>query len=291
VTLSKRELPELQFLNPTRYERVRFVGSSDTALVFHAESAADYDWLEEMILEHGFYELPGVWSFAIDEDKQIIAEIAASFAPKRTLELGCASGPVLKLLNEAGIDAEGVEISQTALASAYPEIKEKIHFGDLLNLDLHRSYDLIIAMDIYEHLNPNKIDAYIDRCFDLLVDGGVLFTNIPAFGPDPVFGEVFPAYLEPWQQDVAGEGMFSALHVDDRGWPRNGHLIWATAVWWRRRFEFRGFAREAEAETSLHQIYDPFYAASAPARKSFFLFSKNAAAGLANRLSSKKLLG
>lgn len=272
--LERRELPNLQLLNPSKYEWVRFFGSSDTALTFRARNPSDYDWLERMILEHSYYDMPGVWSPVIDPDKEVIAEIVTQMAPNRVLELGCSTGAVIKLLNETGIDAEGIEISHMALALAYPTIKRKIHFGDVLTLDLKPDYDVIVAMDIFEHFNPNKIDTYIARCYDLLADNGVVFSNIPAFGTDAVFGQVFPIYLEPWQSDAATDGLFSSLHVDDRGWPRNGHLIWATASWWKDRFESAGFVRQQEIETRLHKQYDPFYVSSAPARKSFFVFAK-----------------
>jgi SAM-dependent methyltransferase len=268
------KLPRLQEIRPTNFETSPFISSDQKATIFRARNAADFDWLEKMILECGYYEKPGVWSLMVDQDKQVIAEIIRHFSAHRCLELGCATGPVLKLLAEAGIQSEGVEISHMALALAYPDIRKRIHFGDLLSLDLKGGYDVIIGMDVFEHLNPNKIAQYVNRCFKLLRRGGYLFTNIPAFGNDKVFGEVFPFYLEEWRAEAARNSPFSALHVDEAGWPFNGHLIWATSIWWRGVFEESGFVREAGVERALHEVYDPFYHASAPARKSFFVFSK-----------------
>ena len=37
------------------------------------------------ILEHGYYEQPGVWNFTIDTDKRVMAEIVASLSPERVL--------------------------------------------------------------------------------------------------------------------------------------------------------------------------------------------------------------
>lgn len=266
-------LPSLQELRPKKFHDVPFIGSQATGLIFESRTPADYDWLEKMILEHGYYEKPGVWSLAIDLDKRVIAEIIAHFRVGCCLELGCATGAVLKLLLEQGIASEGVEISHMAVALAYPEIRRKIHFGDVLNLPLENKYDMIIGMDVFEHLNPNKISAYVSRCFELLGTGGFLFTNIPVYGPDPVFGEVFPLYLEAWRPDAARDSLFSALHVDEAGWPLNGHLIWTTPRWWQTIFERAGFVRQTRIEQALHQVYDAYFSASAPARKSFFVFS------------------
>ena len=268
------KLPRLQEIRPTSFETVPFVSSDQKAMIFRARSVEDFDWLEKMILECGYYEKPGIWSLTVDQDKQVIAEIIGHFSARRCLELGCATGPVLKLLAEAGVQSEGVEISHMALALAYPDIRNRIHFGDLLNLDLKGEYDMIIGMDVFEHLNPNKIAQYVNRCFKLLRRGGYLFTNIPAFGNDKMFGEVFPVYLEEWRADAARNSPFSALHVDEAGWPLNGHLIWATSVWWLGIFEEAGFLRDTRVEKALHEMYDPFFHGSAPARKSFFVFSK-----------------
>ena len=37
--------------------------NGDTILIFDATSPSDVDWLE-LILEHGYYERPGVWNSA-----------------------------------------------------------------------------------------------------------------------------------------------------------------------------------------------------------------------------------
>ncbi len=76
-------------------------------------------------VEHGYYEKPGVRSFAVDKDKRVIAKIIGHFAATRCLELGCATGPVLKLLCEARIDAQDVEVSHLALALASPLIRKR----------------------------------------------------------------------------------------------------------------------------------------------------------------------
>jgi hypothetical protein len=191
---------------------------------------------------------------------------------------------VLKLLSEIGIDAEGVEISHMALALAYPEIKKKIHFGDLLGLNLPSGYDIIVGMDVFEHLNPNKISAYLRRCFELLKQGGFLYTNIPVFGNDEIFGEVFPIYLDEWRVDAAADGLFSKLPVDEGGWPINGHLIWATSKWWQDQFERVGLRREVRIEQALHDVYDSYFL-TAPARKSFFVLSKGVEASAADGIA------
>lgn len=102
-----------------------------------------------------------------------------------------------------------------------------------------------------------------------------MFTNIPAFGKDEVFGEIFQIYLDPWIEQLESQEPFSFIHVDDKGWPMNGHLIWATSFWWQKIFEAVGFKRETDIEQALHRVYDDYMRDHSPGRQTFYVFSKN----------------
>jgi hypothetical protein len=271
---SSWSLPDLRALRPDRYRQTIDRGTGQTIPVFDAQSAADYDWLEQAILTHGYYEQPGVWNLDVDTDKRIIAEMMAPFAPARALELGCAAGAVLDCLQDHDIASEGVEISSMAIARAPERVRGRIHQGDLIALDLQPGYDLIFGLDVFEHLNPNRLDDYISRIAQLVNDEGYVFANIPAFGDDPVFGTVFPLYVDGWERDAAEGRPFSTLHVDPLGYPIHGHLVWADARWWRARFESHGLAREEGIERALHAKYDAYMRPRTPARVSFFVFAK-----------------
>ena len=80
--------------------------------------------------------------------------------------------------------------------------------------------------------------------------GGWLFVNIPAFGHDDVFGEVFPVYVAQWEHDIAADRPFRVLHCDDDGYPVNGHLIWAHTTWWVAQFEAAGFVRQPDVSAN-----------------------------------------
>ena len=265
----------LRLQRPEQYHETVDLTNGDVIVVFEAKSPEDFDWLESAILEHNYYEKPGVWTLEVDVDKRVIAEIVASFAPERPIELGCAAGAVLDCLHRAGIAAEGVEISSMAIGRASADVRPRIHHGDLLVLDLPAVYDLVFGLDIYEHLNPNRLDAYLQRLARITRPEAYLFCNIPAFGEDPVFGTVFPLYVNSWHREAADGRLFTALHVDHDGYPLHGHLTWADARWWVGRFEAAGFHREAEIERALHRKYDAYMVKHTPARRSYFVFSKN----------------
>lgn len=266
-------IPEIRSLAPERYAEVPGTdGGSFPA--FLAREAADIDWLERQILENGYYEVPGIWSFELNVDKRIAAAMLAPLGEGTVLEIGCANGTLLHALLEEGRDAQGVEISRLAIARAHPEVQGRIHRGDLSELDLPRRFGLAVGLDVFEHMSLGRLDACIGRLASLLVPGGLLFANIPAIGHDPVFGTVCPVYLRPWLDEVAEGRLLSALEVDGRGYPLHGHLLWGPSVWWVRRFEGHGFRREVEIERALHARYDGLLEKYAPGRRCFYVFSK-----------------
>jgi hypothetical protein len=267
-------LPNLVLQRPERYRRDVDRNSGQSILVFDAASAADFDWLESAIITNGYYEAPGVWVLEVDFDKKLVAEMIAAFAPAAALELGTAAGAVLECLDDLGIAAEGVEISAMAIARAAERVRPRIHHGDLLALDLAPKHDLVFGLDVFEHLNPNKLDAYIARMAAITREDGYLFCNIPAFGEDEVFGTVFPFYLDAWEKESREGGLLRSMHVEETGYPIHGHLTWATAPWWVRRFEAAGLTRDVEVERALHRKYDGYMTKRSPARRAYFVFGK-----------------
>jgi SAM-dependent methyltransferase len=270
------ELPPIKDERPDRFEILGDRWGKEKTWVFRVAEENDFDWLERKILENGYYERPGVWSFIVDEDKRMMADIAAEFSPRSVLDIGCANGAVLKCLLDKGIAGEGVEISRMALDKVLPEVKGRVHFGDLLELRLTGRYDLVLGLDIFEHFNPRQLDAAIEEIFRLLEDGGYLFANIPAFGKDVVFGEIFPVAYSEWDSDSAAGRYFRTIPVDGYGYPKNGHLICATTEWWVEQFERAGFRRELELERALHNSFDAAMDEISPARRSYYVFSKAA---------------
>jgi SAM-dependent methyltransferase len=259
---------------PDRYRIERRKGAADQVRVFRAAEDVDYDWLERKIVANGYYERPGVWSFIVDEDKRMMADIANELGARTVLDFGCSNGAVLKCLRDLGIDGEGVEISRMALDKAPLEVRESIHLGDLLSLSLPRRYDLVLGLDVFEHLNPNRLDAYLSRLFGLIREGGRLFANVPAHGRDPVFGEIFPLDLASWDEDVAAGRCFRSVPVDDYGYPKNGHIIGGGTDWWVGRFERAGFRRDRGIETSLHRTFDEGMSGISLARRAYYVFSR-----------------
>jgi 2-polyprenyl-3-methyl-5-hydroxy-6-metoxy-1,4-benzoquinol methylase len=278
-------LEDLRALRPEAYFERRNE-EPGTWVLFQAKSPDDFDWLEAAILEGGYYDRPGVWRLAIETDKRLMAELVASLEPSKVLELGCSSGAVLQCLHDLGVNAEGVEISSAAIESAFPAVQGRIHQVNATEFELSSTYDVIFGLDIFEHLNPNRLGECLKRVEAHLAAGGFVFANIPAFGPDPVFGEVFGVYIDEWRADGDRGENYRTLHCDDLGYPLNGHLIWGRSDWWVSQFEGAGLRREPEVEAALHSRYDEYLARATPARRSFYIFSKGAEPAEVRRLAA-----
>ena len=268
------QLPSLRERWPDRYRQVETT-SGERRLVFDAASPRWFDRLESAILASDYYEKPGIWEFSMNRDKRLMAEIVSALEPAAVLEIGCSNGTVLQCLHQSGVEVTGLDISPSAIARADPSIRERIRLGDLLTVELPQTYDVVFGLDVFEHLNPNRLQGYLRKVRSLTRPGGFVFTNLPAFGDDPVFGTVFPMDLEDWGRDAAAGRPFSLLPVDDEGYPFHGHLVWASSAWWVAQFEGVGLRREPTVEQALHDCYDPYMAANSPARRSFYVFSRD----------------
>jgi 2-polyprenyl-3-methyl-5-hydroxy-6-metoxy-1,4-benzoquinol methylase len=290
VTAELYRLPRLQKRWPKRYVQGR-TRNGLTRTLFHAPSAVWFDRLEAAILENDYYDKPGIWEFSLNQDKRLMAEMVAALEPAAVLEIGCSTGTVLKSLHELGVEVTGLDISQSAIARADPSIRDRIRLGDLLSVELGQTYDVVFGFDVFEHLNPNRLGQYLTKVASLTRPGGFVFTNLPAYGEDPVFGTVFPMELEEWDRDAASGRPFSLLPVDDNGYPHHGHLVWADSAWWVSQFERVGLRREHSVERALHECYDAYMRQNSPARLSFYVLSHErdpaSVAGLAERIRSK----
>ncbi|HEX4159051.1 MAG TPA: hypothetical protein VHY79_11280, partial [Rhizomicrobium sp.] len=180
---------------------------------------------------------------------------------------------VLSLLAQEGLDVTGLDCSHLAFALAFPNVRKHMLFGDLLSVDLGRTFDAVIAMDIFEHLNPLKLGTYIERAAQLVDNDGYLFVNSPMFGTDPVFGSPFPLHLESWTRERQSD-FWRHIPCDAKGWPWDGHLIWAAIPYWEQQFASMGLVRDIKIEAAIQRVLKYFFAEFAPARRAIFVLKK-----------------
>jgi SAM-dependent methyltransferase len=270
-------MPDLRALIPERYETQLVHGSPKT--VYVARTDADVALMASLLDRHHFYDRFGVWSPVIDYDKEITAAIVRGLGARSCFELGCFTGPVISLLADAGVSVLGADISHLAFAFAYPNIRDAILFGDLLTLDIERQFDVVLCMDVLEHVSPLRLDKYIEKICSIVDENGYIYLNSPMWGRDLVFGKFEEPYLEEWVT-VGDTSYWRHWPCDDKGWPLHGHLVWASSVWWERKFRDYGLVRDTTIEQIIHQNLATFFE-HAGGRRSLFVLRRPA-----NRRSS-----
>jgi SAM-dependent methyltransferase len=249
-------LPDLRAATPDSYQTESVNGSPIT--VYVAGTDADIATMCNLIKKHRYYDRFGVWTPMIDHDKVVTAAIVRGLGARSCFELGCFTGPVLSLLAETGISVLGTEVSHTAFALAYPNVRDSMLFGDLLSLDIGGRFDVILCMDALEHVSPLLLDAYIERIAALVEQDGYVYLNSPMWGQDRIFGVFEEPYLEEWQC-VGNASYWRHWPCDDKGWPLHGHLVWASPAWWERKFVDHGLVRDTAIEQVINQDLATFF--------------------------------
>lgn len=261
-------LPDLTASIPGRYETQSVAGAPMT--VYVARTDADIALMASLIDKHRFYDRFGVWSPVIDHDKEISAAIVRGLGARSCFELGCFTGSVISLLADAGVSVLGAEVSHLAFAFAQPNVREAMIFGDLLALDIDRRFDVVLCMDVLEHISPLQLDQYIEKLLSLIDEDGYIYLNAPMWGKDHVFGIFEEPYLAEWLT-VGDQSYWRHWPCDDKGWPIHGHLVWASAGWWERKFREHGLVRDSVIEQAIHQDLATFFAQARGRRCLFVL--------------------
>jgi SAM-dependent methyltransferase len=264
------ELPDLTQAMSEYYETQIPQGMAMT--IFAGRCDADIVEMESLIERYRYYDRFSVWSPVIEIDKEIIATIVRALGAQSCFELGCFTGPVLSLLADAGVSVAGAEVSHLAFAFAYPNIRDSMIYGDLLGLDIPRGFDVVLCMDVLEHISPLRLDSYIDKILAILAEDGYVYMNSPMWCYDSVFGMVEEPYLDEWRT-VGDASYWRHWPSDDKGWPIHGHLVWASAAWWQRKFEAHGLVRDTTVEKVIHEHLACFFE-TAGSRRSLFVLRR-----------------
>lgn len=110
-----------------------------------------------------------------------------SFFPSgntRLLDLGVGQGYIEQRMSEVKVNCKlfGIDISQKAIARARKKFKGEFKVGDVLNIkNYYKSnyFDVIVAIELIEHLSPRKILNFYKVVNSMLRSGGVFIVSTP----------------------------------------------------------------------------------------------------------------
>lgn len=89
----------------------------------------------------------------------------------KVLDVGCGNGSFLKIFEENGYEASGVEFGKEAATVA--EEEHNVFYGEFPQLALQEKYDLIIFRGVLQYI-PKPLE-YLDKAVSLLNSTGCIF--------------------------------------------------------------------------------------------------------------------
>lgn len=150
-----------------------------------------------------FYE--GRSAGALSSGSVLVPLLLGLIDPKSVVDVGCGTGSWLRVFQEHGVEdvigVDGVHVSESTLHIP----RDKFIVADLTEpLELSRRFDLVLSLEVAEHLPPDCAAPFVD--------------SLTRLGPAVLFSAAVP-----------GQG--GTHHVNEQ-WPE----------YWARLFSERGFA-------------------------------------------------
>jgi len=152
---------------------------------------ASYGYFDEAYFQQGA-ERGTAYSNYLESSKtsalyREIAEVCAAFRPIRALEIGCATGIIVKHLNDFGIETHGIDVSQWAISNReHPNVvlsgAEKLPFPD-------DHFDLIYSVHALEHIPTELKDAAFAEIGRVARKDAFHFHTLPIIGLGPYIGQ------------------------------------------------------------------------------------------------------
>lgn len=146
--------------------------------------------------------------------------ICSEIQPRSVLDVGCAMGFLVEALRDRGVDAWGLDVSDYALEQVREDIEPYVWRASITE-PLARDYDLIVAIEVLEHLAAP--------------DGELALDNICAHAGDVVFSSS-PVDLSEMTHLNVQPPEYWATQFARRGFLRDLDFIGTTITPWAVRF-------------------------------------------------------
>lgn len=159
--------------------------------------------------------------------KEILRAWNEMFKPKTMLDVGCGRGTFVAYARDLGIEAYGFDFSKWAVGEGkyfrcQPEWLQCHDASKPWNLYETNSFDLLVALDFYEHIYETDLELVIAEMYR--VTKKWIFLQIAT-----VDGVKEKGY-------ILKRGEPIPLDRDARTWA--GHVTVETEEWWYERFEY-----------------------------------------------------
>jgi hypothetical protein len=135
--------------------------------------------------------------------------IARELEPASVLDAGCAMAFLVEALRKRGVEAWGIDISDFAISRVHESVRDHCRVASITE-PLPRRYDLIVCIEVLEHLPPADTDAAIaNLCAN--TDRLLLSSSPTDYGEATHLNVRAP---EAWSALLAREGFLRDLEAD-----------------------------------------------------------------------------
>jgi GT2 family glycosyltransferase/2-polyprenyl-3-methyl-5-hydroxy-6-metoxy-1,4-benzoquinol methylase len=141
---------------------------------------------------------------------QVAEHIKADIKPGSVLDAGCAMGFLVESLRVRGIEAWGIDISAYAIQNVHEDLSAFCQVGSILDPFPHPRYELIVCIEVLEHLPPEQAEpAIANLCCH---SDDILFSSTPDDNKEATHFNVQPA--EYWAERFARHGFYPDANFD-----------------------------------------------------------------------------
>jgi SAM-dependent methyltransferase len=112
-------------------------------------------------------------------NKEFLQRARVLDKPAKILEIGCGKGLLLKMLQDAGHTAVGIDIDPEPIAqcrSLFPELSVQVASGDAIPHE-PASFDAAVSFDVFEHIRDS--DRHLHEVARVLKPGGHYLLQTP----------------------------------------------------------------------------------------------------------------
>lgn len=129
--------------------------------------------------------------------------------PTSVLDAGCAMGFLVEALRERGVEAWGIDVSEYAISQVAEPVREFTRVASLTE-PLPRRYDLVVCIEVLEHIPPAEVGAAIANL--CAASDRILLSTTPDDYAEATHFNVQPP--EAWSAALAREGFIREVERD-----------------------------------------------------------------------------
>lgn len=118
------------------------------------------------------------WGHEYLSQLSYVKDKVIEFKPNSVLDVGCGDGRFLGLLKNEVKTIKGIDLSERAISFA-KVFNPDIDFECIDIKNINSKYDIVLAIEVLEHVPDNETTAFIKEIFSKTVNGGIVIITVP----------------------------------------------------------------------------------------------------------------